>query len=124
MGIHTSRYSPITEVYQMASAWKESNGVAKEKGTYPTSEYQQLRYAIEDHDEARAREEYAKLKAIKPSAKIATGFKASINHSFTGTKVTDDKFEKSLVGRDRALFHEAVNRRQRIVTRFEQMFGR
>lgn len=122
IGVHTSRYSPISETFAMASEWKAKQGLEAKKGVYPTSPYQQLRYALEDGDMERAKVEYDKLRAAGMEAdKIATGFKESINHPFTDTKAHDEDFEKSLEGRDRAIYKQAVKTRERIVERFGRL---
>ena len=69
-GIHISRNSPIAETYKLAGDFKKGLSdedkkkfnVVEDKGVYPTSKYQQLRYALEDGDMAKAMKEYEKLK--------------------------------------------------------------
>lgn len=121
MGIHTSRYSPITETYQLAKSWKESVNIPTDNAVYPVSKYSQLLYALEDGDSDRAREAYLKLKEELPRAKIASGFKESVMHPFTGTLDNDRRFERSLSGLDRQMYRRATKVRQEIMLRFEQL---
>jgi hypothetical protein len=118
MGVHASRYSPITETYTKAAEFRKKIGKS-DKGTYPVSKYQQLRYALEDADTERAKSEYAKLSRELPADKIASGFKASINHPFTGSTADDEKFARTLHGRDRDMYRLALKTREKILLRFD-----
>ncbi len=122
MGMRISRYSPITEVYKLAADWKEKEDVEKDRGTYPISKYQQLRYALEDADLARARAEYDKLIATGLTRlKLNDGFRASINHPFTGSLVNDRKFRESLDENGKLMFDRAVAMRKDIIVKFIQV---
>lgn len=118
MGMHVSRYSPITEIYKLASKWKDESGSVKDTGTYPVSKYQQLRYALEDGDLDRAKEEYDKLLVDATARKIREGFHSSVNHPFTGTKESDRAFVDSLSDEDKALYELALDKRAQIIQRF------
>lgn len=119
MGIHTSRYSPITETYQLAKSWKKSVNIPTDNAVYPVSKYTQLRYALEDGDSARAREAYLKLNSELTTAKIAAGFKESVNHPFTGRLEDDLRFERALSGADKQIYRRAIKSRKDILLRFE-----
>lgn len=121
MGVRASRYSPISEIYKKASKWQEEQGTPKDRGSYPISKYQQLRYALEDGDIPRAQEEYTKLRKDMAANKIADGFKESINHPFTGSKASDAKFRGSLKEEDQKLFDLAVEKRRHIYDRFNRL---
>jgi hypothetical protein len=122
IGVHVNRISPINEAYKLGQDWKEAQGIPKDKGTYPVSKYQQLRYALEDNDTERAKAEVAKLKAdVKDKSKVVSGFKESLHHPFTDNEANDQKMRKSLSPEDRAKFDAAVKRRQEIWSRFQRL---
>lgn len=121
LGLRISRYSPISETYKLASDWKDSQKLPKDSGSYPVSKYQQLRYALEDGDMDRAKAQYDELLKTMPAGKIATGFAESINHPFTGSKASDDKFSKSLTGYDREMYDLAIRTRKQILSAFRTM---
>ncbi len=118
LGLRVSRYSPISETYKLASDWQESNDIPKDKGSYPISKYQQLRYALEDGDMDRAQSEYEELKKTMLPSKIKTGLSESVSHPFTGSKANDAKFVASLKGYDWELYDLALKKRQEIISRF------
>jgi hypothetical protein len=121
LGLKISRHSPITETYAKASEWMEKNGVPKDKGSYPVSKFQQLRYALEDGDMDRAKEEYDKLaKTAKPDA-IAKGFALSVNHNFTKSAAMDAKFRASLSPSDREVYDLAKRKRVEIIGAFRKI---
>lgn len=120
-GIKISRYSPITDAYEMANKWKKENGIEEKQGTYPVSKYQPLRYALEDGDLEKAREKWNELRKKHSGHEIAKGFKASVTHAFTGSKENDRKLQQSLKPEDRAIFDEALRARQRILRSYVRM---
>jgi len=118
MGLRISRYSPISEVYQMASKWEDEQGIPRDKGSYPVSKYQQLRYALEDGDEEKARKEIEKLHESMKRDKIISGFEESIQHPFTQSQAMDVKFSKTLSPKDYAKYKLAREKRKDILRRF------
>lgn len=129
MGLRISKYSPITETFKNAEKWQKANGLAKPKGVYPISKYQQLRYALEDGDMERAAEEKRKLLESLPKndprgtarQRLSAGFKQSILHPYTGSAKTDEAFAKSLSGYQKELYLLAKKKRQEILWRFENL---
>jgi RNA polymerase sigma factor (sigma-70 family) len=121
MGLRVSRYSPISEVYQLASEWEDKHGVPRDRGSYPVSKYQQLRYALEDQDEQKAFKEYQKLRETMTSQKIDSGFRESMNHPFTQSQRMDEKFSKSLSQEERNKYDLARQKRKDIISRFHRM---
>lgn len=117
-GLKISRHSPISETYNLAGEWKRENNIPKDVGSYPVSKYQQLRYALEDGDMEKAKEEYAKLHKTMKRSEIAKGFHESVTHPFTGSAKNDAAFRKSLSEEDRAVFDEAIRARKRILHAF------
>jgi len=122
-GVQIHRYSPITTVYPMAHDWVKANYPEDvQKGSYPVSKYQQLRYALEDNDTEKAHKEVDKLIAGgMKKHDVATGFKSSIDHPFTGSTKHDKEFYKSLDEDDQQRYKAAVERRKEILHRFHSM---
>jgi hypothetical protein len=118
LGLRISRYSPISETYKLAGEWMEEQKMPPDRGSYPVSKYQQLRYALEDGDLERARGEYDELLKIMRADKIESGFKSSILHPFTGTQDSDLKFRNSLKPSDRAKYDLALRTRANILQSF------
>jgi hypothetical protein len=100
----------------------ESTETKVDRGTYPISKYQQLRYALEDGDTEKAAAEKAKLRADgMTNAKIASGFKESLYHPWTQSRDMDRKFIRSLGLAETALGREAERKRDEIWKRFERL---
>jgi hypothetical protein len=121
LGVKISRASPITDTYALASQWMEKNNIAREKGSYPVSKFQQLRYALEDGDMDKAANEVAKLKKTTDPKAIAKGFRESILHPFTKNHETDKQFRDSLNPKDRAVYDLAVKKRVDILNRLNKL---
>lgn len=122
MGIHSSRYSPISETYRLAKSYKDAHKLGGAPGVYPTSPYQQLRYALEDGDDERAKVEFDKLRHAGQTADaIDKGFKESMSHPFTDTKAHDEEFAKSLDDHDRSIYNLALKTREKIVNRYQRI---
>jgi hypothetical protein len=123
IGLHISRNSPIASAYRMANEWNadlpegDANKRKEDKGTYPVSKYQALRYALEDGDADRAAEALKKLRA-DGGKKITDGFHQSLFKSWTESKAMDAQFKASLAPEDRALVEYAETMRQTIWTRY------
>lgn len=133
IGLHVSRHSPINDVHKMATRWLEAHGQAKPAGVYPVSQYQQLRYALEDNDPERANAEFRKLLADAPDQRkpgipvntakrnaLVKGFHASLFRAWTGSAATDALFAKSLPPDDAALKSLGDQRRADVWQRFIQ----
>lgn len=123
LGLRISRYSPITETYKLADDWMESQKMQRDRGVYPVSKYQKLRYALEDGDMERAATEYAALRATMDKIKLSDGFAESVNHPFTGSEANEKKFKDSLNGGDRKMFDLAEHTRNNIMQAFHSVAG-
>ena len=130
LGLRISRHSIITEAYQLGRDYNEAAGKLPDTGVYPTSKYQQLRYALEDGDAKRAAEEYAKLRKgvintinskVSDKKKLAQGFAESLFHPFTGSKESDKVFKAKLPLWDRMKVEEAERKRVDIMARFKRI---
>src|SRR5262249_39950689 len=133
LGLKISRASPINDVYGLAHEWAQAKGLPADRGSYPVSKYQQLRYALEDNDMEKARDEYLKLVGDElkqgrlpdeAAGRVGKGFKLSVNHPFTGTKEHDEDFADSLKGDDKALYDLAVQRREDLLDRMKDLIDR
>lgn len=114
VGLLIQRESDINDAYKLAGKFKRAQNIPEDTGVYPVSKYQQLRYALEDGDHAKARaalqhliEDHGQL-----DAKLVDGFKASLFHPFTGTLQLDQKFKESLDEKGKATVEAAVKARQ------------
>ena len=122
-GIQVHRYSPITQIYPMAEKWKKANYPEDvQRGSYPVSKFQQLRYALEDNDTDSALKQVAFLQKQGMShTQIAHAFKLSVNHPFTGNKEHDAEFLKTLDEDQRKVYDAAIERRHLILARFHKI---
>jgi hypothetical protein len=119
MGVKISRYSAITQTHQLASEWMDKQKIDRPTGTYPTSKFTPLRYALEDADLPRAEKEWKKLVGDEgDEKKLSEGFKSSVTHPFTGNKARDEDFANSLKGKDRLLYDRAIEVRDGILDKF------
>ena len=124
-GVQIHRYSPITTMYPLAKKWVHANYPENDqKGSYPVSKFQQLRYALEDsNDEAVAKQ----MKILDESGmshhEITKGFTASVNHPFTGSRATDKQWVKTLDEDNQQRYKAAVERKKEILRRYHLMTG-
>jgi hypothetical protein len=129
MGLHVSRFSPLSKAYFLAHDWVDKHGsdygINKTNAIFPISKYQQFRYALEDGNIDAARTEYDKLiKAAKiGGSEFSKRFRMSLYHPFTGSEKTDDIFKQSLKEGDRKLVDDATKRRDIIWSRYESIAG-
>jgi hypothetical protein len=119
IGVQVARHSPLNAAYQLANDWNKKNGDKEDRGTYPVSKFQQLRYALEDEDEPRAVEQIAKLKKeSEPLYKLTQAFKSAVFHPWTGTAAKDAEFKDSLNPEDKATVDKAEAHRQAVFDRY------
>ena len=124
-GITVARHTPLNDAYGIAREWNRKNpppsGV-EDKGSYPVSKYQQLRYALEDGDMQKAQAEYDALRAKEDNqTRFNLGFHSSIFHPWTGTKARDRDFMESLAPADRAKIEKAEAHRDTIWERYQSL---
>lgn len=122
-GIKVSRFAPAQQIYPLAKAWNDAQGKPVDKGTFPTSPYTPLKYALEDANFDEAKKQYASLLATNKGnvLKTSEGLIRSINAPFTGSRATDLEFRKSLDAHDQQIYDAAVARRSLLVKRFMEM---
>ena len=137
-GIQVSRHSAINSAYELATRYKNKIGVPEDTGTYPVSMYQQMRYAIEDGDLERAKDELDKLieahsfdpeqknrstiKSMRTARdKVRRGFEASLFRNWTKNSEMDAAFKKSLNAQDAATLAKAELLRERTWRQFAQL---
>ena len=128
-GVRVSRVSKINDAYRLAGEYMDKHGQSTGEGSYPVSQYQKFRYALEDGNVEQARKEAAKLikaatfdpenprkTAAKSEsdarAKVARGFQASVFHHWTKDSDMDQAFIKSLSSEDRATVAKAMQARE------------
>jgi hypothetical protein len=97
-GIQIRRGSPIADAYKLAHEWnqnlpKDDPFKAKDDtGTYPVSEFQPIRYALEDNDDEKA---YAAIKDHFSSVQKEIAGKAKADAEQRGLELKDDGEIKS-----------------------------
>ena len=124
-GVQIHRYSPITTMYPLAKKWVHENYPENDqKGSYPVSKFQQLRYALEDSDEESVAKQ---MKILDESGlshhEITRGFTESVNHPFTGSRATDKQWVKTLDEDNQQRYKAAVERKKEILRRYHLMTG-
>jgi hypothetical protein len=122
IGLHISRYSPITELQVKAGNFAEASGHPN-TGAYPVSPYRNLRFALEDQDWDHARAEIKALGQGTTPKKVAEGFKRSVFHPYTGKNELDERFVATLKGDDKHLYQLAQRRRLDVWNRFAGIVG-
>jgi hypothetical protein len=121
IGLRVSRFSPDSKMRSTAADWVAKNGAQyglhRDNAVYPISQYQPLRYALEDANLDRAAGEFLKLKADNPNEsfdKLYDHAHQSLGHPFTGSKKVDAIFRASLDEVGQAQF-DAAKKRQLIL---------
>ena len=127
------RQSPVFDAYKLAQDYKAEHG-EPDTGVYPTSRYQQLRYALWDSNQTKARAEIDKLiaqeKADHPNLdrhaaveKVREGFEASVFHAWTKNAEMDKEFFASLDPKDKMKLMQAQQQRDRTWLAFTRALG-
>jgi hypothetical protein len=125
-GLRISRSSEINQAFHLGQQYAKAQGVKDDGGVYPVSEWQGMRYALEDGDLDRAQQELNLVKSENPKmatpARIEHAFKESLFRPFTGqTKKMDAAFASSLEGKDKETLEKAVAQRQKVWSDFLQL---
>lgn len=120
VGLQVSRHSSMKQAYELADAYMKKEGIKEDRGSYPVSKYQQLRYALEDQDLSKASQEITKLQTEEnmTSKKIGYGFKESLYGPFTKSMEMDKRFKRAASPSDYLLIKEAEKQRDSIWKRF------
>jgi hypothetical protein len=127
MGIGVSRYSPLTEVYDMVDKWKKKQGIVEPQAVYPPSKFRDLRNAVQDDAEGKVKSEWAKLLKENPKMKpqvLASHFRQSLFRPFTGSHKNDLLFRKELNDLQKEKFDTARKDRQRLYMKFRQIMAK
>lgn len=123
LGLQVHRDSDVNDAYQLAGEWKKQHGMEKPPGNYPVSDYQGLRYALEDNDSAKAKREYEKLLKTKTDTEIIKGFQASVEKYYTGSKQSDVDFRAQLDEDGRQIVDKADQQRGRMLRGLADAMG-
>lgn len=127
MGLHVSRFSPVSKIYSLSREWLDENGknygIDKRQAVFPISKFQQLRYALEDNNTNAARKEFQRLLRDQKvdAEELSKRFKMSLHHPFTGSKRTDAIFRDSLSPADRQIYSAALERREILWRRYQSV---
>jgi len=121
-GLQIGRVSPITELQREAAKFAKASGV-EDRGSYPISKYQQLRYALEDLNWDKAAGELSTLLKEKNGKKkeLQDGFKSSLFRHWTSTKEMDDAWKATMKPDMKDKLRHAEERRQAVWQRFNKM---
>lgn len=134
MGVHASRWSPVTNTYRNLNEWEKSQG-KPDRGTLPVSKYAQLRYRLEDSDAEGAKKEWDKLiekehdqepkiPVSQLKDKLAKGFHQSTMKGFAENADDEKEFYKSLDPDQKLQFKEATKMKSGIWRRFVLATGK
>jgi hypothetical protein len=124
VGVHVSRYSPLSPIHLAAQKWIDANGekygINKQQAVFPISKYQQLRYALDDGDMDRATAEVKRVMADEhiTSHQLVDRVKESLKRPFTGSFRTDRVFRESLDDKGKQLYDAARERQKLLIQRF------
>ena len=133
-GIQVKRVSAINDTYALAQSYRKAVGDKEDTGTYPTSRFQQARYAIADQDTARAQSEVEKLVAAEKAdhpkltqhevaQKLKNAFEESIFHPWTKSEEMDGAFIRSLDPEDKRTVLKGNQQRLQIWNQFCRILG-
>jgi len=123
LGLQIGRHSPITELQSEAHKFAVASG-ADERGSYPVSKFQQLRYALEDLDWEKASGEIKGLLKLKNNrGELSDNFKSSLFRHWTVNSAMDVQWKASLKPDQRALMQHAEARRLEVWQRFRKLLA-
>jgi len=133
LGVHANRYSPISATYRNLNDWEKSQG-KPDKGIQPVSRYAQLRYALEDNNPEKAKDEWdalvkkehdqnPKVPLSQLKEKLAKGFHSSEMRGFADNAQEEREFYRSLDPDQKAQFKEATKLKSSIWKRFRSVTG-
>ena len=120
MGVRTRRHSDIIKTRILGHEWQKKMGKENPDESYPPSKYLKLKNALEDNDTAGAKKAYGELLKTMTKDKIDKGYMESLLRPFSGSKVTEAQFIKSLNAEQRAGYVSAIRNQ----TRMAQLFNR
>ena len=128
MGVQTFRDSPVRDVQQMVSDWKESSSNPRLRAQWERqraevlapSDYATLRTALTFDDEMGALKAYRELIA---KGKDPRTIEQTLNPSrpFSGAKNTEQEFINSLTPDQRTMYGRAVEQRKQLYERYKAM---
>lgn len=119
-GLRLSRNSEMNKAFHLGEVYQRENGVPPDSGIYPVSQFQQMRYALEDGEKEKAQAEWNLLTAQKGKTpqNLEKGFRESLFRPFSGAKKTESDFEDSLTGSDAKALERAKESRSQVWSLF------
>lgn len=124
-GLRISRNSDINTAFHLGQEYQKENAPKDQKPdstVYPVSEYQQMRYALEDGDQEKAQAELDLIKQqnpqLKDEEKMVKGFKESLFRPFSGNKKTEADFIDGLDAKDKDTVEKAIDARSQVWSQF------
>lgn len=122
-GIHTKRYSDLTETRKRAREWQIAQGKVNADESYPPSKYLPLKQALEDGNIDRARDAIVELVKTQGKKKTREGVEQSLMKPFSGALATEWAFEASLSPADRAQYKRADTLRRQMLATFNSLLA-
>lgn len=127
VGLRISRYSPTTDVFDLAHKWMQNSEDPKvqkrleiqQASVFPESEYKSLRNALNDRNDDAAKDAYSELLKTKTPNQVRSAL--AHPHPFTGKKSDETAFVKSLTPEQRWTYDSAVKERDDAYQRFKRM---
>lgn len=128
-GLRISRNSDINNAFHLGQQYARANapqGQKPDSTVYPVSDWQQMRYALEDGDMAKAQAELEAVEGARGGKKASAGsvigaFKESLFRPWTGSKKMDPAFMESLSGSDKARLNKAIEARAQVWSNFMKL---
>lgn len=122
-GIHTKRYSDLTETRKRAREWQIAQGKLNADESYPPSKYLPLKQSLEDGDMQKAAEAIRELVQQQGKKTTREGVEQSLMRPFSGATATERAFEASLDGEARAQYKRADAKRRQMLQAFNALLA-
>ncbi len=122
-GIHTKRYSDLTETRRRAREWQIAQGKEDATDAFPPSKYLPLKHALEDGNPDKARKAIEELVEKQGKKKTREGVEQSLMKPFSGSTATERAFEASLDPEARAQYKRADTKRRQMLILFNSLLA-
>ncbi len=119
-GIHTKRYSDLSEVRKIAREWQVKQGRINADDAFPPSKYLPLKQGLEDGDSAKINTALRELVAAQGKKKTREGVEQSLMKPFSGAQATEKAFIASLDPKAKAQYYRADAKRRQMIQQFER----
>jgi hypothetical protein len=132
MGLSISRYSKMTEIYNLLEKWEKSKGIETNKD-FPISRTRDIRNALQDDDLDKAESELNKVTEteqkkhpeftlVQMRGKILKGLVESLKKPFAGSNRNEYLFEKTLGPGSKDIVRRAHEERIIVLKRVKELY--